>query len=169
EVGSCAKDTFTKPGTINVYLEGSIQGFPISWDLSLPISFPSQWNYIQMLNAMFDALPCMKGIAELSLVYCKFAYEQLISLFHKMQNVETLSISNIGDQLLDSIPDAPDTTMLVNKGGTFRDSVFFPCLKGISVDRGNSTLFPQLRKCLNNRKQRGSVQVCGCGESGILG
>ncbi|KAF9068796.1 hypothetical protein BDP27DRAFT_1326639, partial [Rhodocollybia butyracea] len=123
----------------------SIEGSPISWDLSLPVAFPSVWNYIQTLNAVFDALPCTKGIKELSLI---------IALFRNMQNVDTLSISNIGDQTLDPIAVALDSM------------TFFPCLKDVSVYSGNSTFFPKLQKCLGNRKQRGSelekIEFRGC-------
>ncbi|KAF9058984.1 hypothetical protein BDP27DRAFT_1303047 [Rhodocollybia butyracea] len=155
-------DSFTKPGSVNVCLEGSIEGSPISWDLSLPVAFPSVWNYIQTLNAVFDALPCTKGIKELSLVYCEFAYHEIIALFRNMQNVDTLSISNIGDQTLDPIAVALDT-MTFDENGTL---VFFPCLKDVSVYSGNSTFFSKLQKCLGNRKQRGSelekIEFRGC-------
>ncbi|KAF9032345.1 hypothetical protein BDP27DRAFT_1455744 [Rhodocollybia butyracea] len=156
----------TRPGSINVFLEGRIESSPINWDLCLPVAFPSLWNYIQTLSAVFDALPCTKDIKELSLVHCKFTYRQLIILFHKMQDVETLSISNIGDQTLDSISVALDRTVTFDEGGTLRELVFFPCLKDVSVYSGNSTFFPKLQKCLGNRKQRGSelekIEFVGC-------
>ncbi|KAF9032343.1 hypothetical protein BDP27DRAFT_1455742 [Rhodocollybia butyracea] len=161
--------SLTHPGAINVSLEGVIQNSPIYWDLYLPVAFPSLWNYIQMLNAVFDALPCIMGVKDLSLMYCEFPYEVFIALFHKMQNVEILSISNISDHPLDSIAIALDSTITFDEGGTLRDSVFFPYLKDILIYDA------ERKRVVNDTYQRmyyvrvSEGYTPGRGERGVLG
>ncbi|KAF9063528.1 hypothetical protein BDP27DRAFT_1451214 [Rhodocollybia butyracea] len=151
------RDSVTRPCSINVFLEGSIQNLPIRWDLCLPVAFPSLWNYVQMLNAVFDAVPAVEDVMDLALAFCEFSEEDILTVFRKMQKVEVLAITNIDPlDLLDSIAGALDSTIFFDEDGTLGESIFFPCLKSLSVIDYNCTSFPILEECLTKRKQRGN-------------